>query len=355
MAWKKQHFVQRAWHNLLITDHHAVEIWWTMFIIMVSIASTSNASALLWMWAFQLNPATIHTQKSTALTHFLNGHAWSYWIRSWNLTTLFRVSVKMICNKKNRTACFCHGSLQSMPRKTPSGKHALSSPEHLSKSSQEANKWIAIHAAGTRQLVARVVPLSQQVLTAHFDLDWCSIYSHKSTTVIAECLCSCSILFLLISSDPHRDLFEDCNWSPPRKGRQMPAGLAGSSPLATPEVEAPQQGPWSKRSQQLKPNPVVQQDTDQICPIMDVRTIWTPFVCGNILSRAVAKRAGVSIDCAPVGALFENENIEKLWQKWITQKKGIPGSLKVQGAIFPRYLKLGPVFIQHVSLKSTAL
>ena len=26
----------------------------------------------------------------------------------------------------------------------------------------------------------------------------------------------------------------------------MPAGLAGSSPLATPEAEAPQQGPWSK-------------------------------------------------------------------------------------------------------------
>ena len=82
-------------------------------------------------------------------------------------------------------------------------------------------------------------------------------------------------------------------------------------------------------TQQLKPNPVVQQDTDQTCPIMDVRTIWTPFVSGNILSRAGAKRAGVSIDCAPVGALFENENIEKLWKKWITQKKGNPGSLKV--------------------------
>lgn len=109
------------------------------------------------------------------------------------------------------------------------------------------NKQMNCNSCGRN--TCQLAPSSQLVLTAHFDLDWCSIYSHKSTTVIAECLYSCYFLFLLISSDPiHRDLFEDCNWSPPRKGRQMPAGLAGSSPLAAPEAEAPRQGPWSKSS-----------------------------------------------------------------------------------------------------------
>ncbi len=161
-------------------------------VIMFFIASTSNASALLWMWAFQIKPEAIHTEVWSQL----------HWHISWKLTTLFResrVSVKMICRKKNRTAWFCHDSLQSMPRKTPSGKHALSSPEHLSKRSQEANQGSANHAAGTHG--STMVNLLQELyLRASRYSQPTSIGTdapiHKSTTVIAECL------FLLISFDP---------------------------------------------------------------------------------------------------------------------------------------------------------